>query len=637
MRELPSREAADHKNEALVVLGLTVAFLLVYLRTLCPTVYLGDSGDFCTAIVTGGVPHPPGYPLFGVLGRIALALLPVGEPAYRIGCLVALAAAAAVGVAYLLARELSCSRWASLTGAGLFGASYTFWSQATRVEVYSLHILLSGLLLLAGLRYRRTGRLSWLAAAALAGSLGMAHHLTIALLAPALLVLCGRRLWQDPDRGRRLTLLLALLPIGPSLYFLLLVWARAEPLHAWGHTVNLPLLWSHASARAYRAYLLEMPSCPALLQRLALARGLLSDSFPFMTAVLPLFGAMLLWGRDRAAAISLLLIIGTVTAYNLCYAIDDIAPYYLNAWLAAAVLLAVALEAAQRCLCSPRLTPLAGSLCCLFIGGLLLRNWAACDLSRATWVRDFAFHALEHAEPRGVVVTHMVDDTFPLWYAQDVLGLRPDVVAIDRGSLKFSGIFYNWEPSLWYLYRLRRQGVDISVERARTPTSLAALADDSYLIGLLERQLSGRPAYLLFPVWAPGPGAGKLQLFNWVRRNYQSVPCGLLVRLQPKEQPVDLERLRRQEEQIWAKIRLPDVLRIRTDQEIAPQELIDRYTSMLVVFGNLEEATGHRDRAETIYRQAAAWTPHYRPAEAALTALRRQIATGPMLAAANRH
>jgi hypothetical protein len=346
---------------------------------------------------------------------------------------------------------------------------------------------------------------------------------------------------------------------------------------------------------------------------------------------------MLLWRRDRAVSISLLLIIATVSGYNLCYAIDDIAPYYLNAWLAGAVLLAVALEAARSYRPHPRLTPLALGMSAVLVGGLLHRNWAACDLSQATWVRAFASHALEAAERRGVVVTHGVDDTFPLWYAQDVLGIRPDVVAVDRGSLRFAGTFYNWEPSLWYLHRLRRHGVILSVEGARTPVGLTALADDSYLIGLLERHLTGRPAYLLFSRPAPGPGTGKLRLFDWVRRNSYPMPHGLLEHLQPKGLRIDLELLRRQNERLWAKIDLPAVQRIRSDQEMAPQELIDRYACMLVSFGNLEEATGHRDTAETIYRRAAAWAPHYLPAEAALTALRRQMVAAPGVAAANQH
>ena len=52
------------------------------------------------------------------------------------------AAAATVGALYLLVRELDCSRWTAAIAAATFGASYTFWNQSTRVEVYSLHVLL---------------------------------------------------------------------------------------------------------------------------------------------------------------------------------------------------------------------------------------------------------------------------------------------------------------------------------------------------------------------------------------------------------------------------------------------------------------------------------------------------------------
>src|SRR5260370_22349643 len=116
----------------------------------------------------------------------------------------------------------------------------------------------------------------------------MAHRLTIVLLGLAVLAISGRRLRNDPGIGRRLALLAALLPLGPALYLLLLVWARAEPLHAWGHTVTLPLLWDHASARLYRAWFFEVPTGAALAQRLALAGSLFLDNFPSLTFTLPM-------------------------------------------------------------------------------------------------------------------------------------------------------------------------------------------------------------------------------------------------------------------------------------------------------------------------------------------------------------
>ena len=51
--------------------------LVAYLATLQRTVPGGDSGELIAAAVTGGVAHPPGYPLFLLLGRLAGAV-PVG-------------------------------------------------------------------------------------------------------------------------------------------------------------------------------------------------------------------------------------------------------------------------------------------------------------------------------------------------------------------------------------------------------------------------------------------------------------------------------------------------------------------------------------------------------------------------------
>jgi hypothetical protein len=611
------------KRDAWITLGLGLGFLILYLRTLCPTVYLGDTGDFCTAFVTGGVPHPPGYPLFSLLGRAALALVPCGEPAFRIGCTVAAAAAAAVAVVYLLARELGCSPWSAAIGAANYGTGYTFWSQATRVEVYALHILLTALLLLATLRYRRTGRLTDLAAGAMAGSLGLAHHLTIVLLAPAVLALCGRRLWNDPGRGRRLALVAALLPLGPVLYLLLLVWARAEPLHAWGHTVTLPLLWNHASARLYRAWFLQIPTGAVLSQRLAQAGSLFLDNFPYFSFLLPLLGAGLLWRREREPGASLLLAGAAVVAYNLCYGIDDIAPYYLTVWMVAASLLAVAANVTAVHAASAGKRPaLAGAALVLLIGLPLLRNWRACDLSRATWVREFARQKLEDTASHGVLITQGVDDTFPIWYVQDVLKVRPDVTAIDRRTTKFTWVFYPWDPSLWYLYRLRREGVDAPLHLPRDPAARAVAGDDEYLVDLLNRELRGRPICLAFSVPDASSRQDPPSFSRWVHERYRVVPAGIALQLYPKNQPVNLNDLLAKNDRLWSSIALPDLRGVRMDQDLDPDCVLNQYAGMLTSLGGLHQAAGDMSGAGAIYRRAEVWAPHFEPAAAALASLR---------------
>src|SRR5437899_1481108 len=76
-----------------------LAALWAYALTLSPTVAwvnLGeDSGDLLAASATLGIPHPTGYPLFVLLGRLA-TFLPLGTIAFRINLVAAVAAAASV-------------------------------------------------------------------------------------------------------------------------------------------------------------------------------------------------------------------------------------------------------------------------------------------------------------------------------------------------------------------------------------------------------------------------------------------------------------------------------------------------------------------------------------------------------------
>lgn len=90
------------------LLGLLV-FLIsftVYLLTLCPTVYVGDSGELIAAAYTLGIPHPPGYPLFTILGKIFITLIPIGSIAYRVNLLSAFFASATVTMLYIFLNKV---------------------------------------------------------------------------------------------------------------------------------------------------------------------------------------------------------------------------------------------------------------------------------------------------------------------------------------------------------------------------------------------------------------------------------------------------------------------------------------------------------------------------------------------------
>ena len=57
----------------------------------------------------------------------------------------------------------------------------------------------------------------------------------------------------------------------------------------------------------------------------------------------------------------------------------------------------------------------------------LFTNWSAASRHGDTFTRDWAADVLNSVEPYGVLITNGDNDTFPLWYAQEVEGVRRDV------------------------------------------------------------------------------------------------------------------------------------------------------------------------------------------------------------------
>ena len=55
-------------------------------------------------------------------------------------------------------------------------------------------------------------------------------------------------------------------------------------------------------------------------------------------------------------------------------------------------------------------------------------NWHNCDRSGDFVARDYGINLLEACPENGIIITNGDNDTFPLWFAQGVLGVRRDVI-----------------------------------------------------------------------------------------------------------------------------------------------------------------------------------------------------------------
>jgi tetratricopeptide (TPR) repeat protein len=190
--------------------GLIAALIAFagYAWTTAPSVTMLDAGEFLVAAQHFGVPHPTGYPLWTMLAWL-FHFLPLGNVAWQTALFSGVCGALAVGLAAMLIRNsslwmLEAPDAASRTAASVcavslslvFAFSFSMWSQAVIVEVYTLHALLVGLYLTSMyLWLRRPDRLSGIYWMFFLLSLAFSNHQLVLPLAilPFLLVLLVRR------------------------------------------------------------------------------------------------------------------------------------------------------------------------------------------------------------------------------------------------------------------------------------------------------------------------------------------------------------------------------------------------------------------------------------------------------------
>jgi hypothetical protein len=77
----------------------------------------------------------------------------------------------------------------------------------------------------------------------------------------------------------------------------------------------------------------------------------------------------------------------------------------------------------------------------------LFGNQTTASRANETLARDFAYDILQSVEPYGILITAGDNDTFPLWYAQEVEGIRRDVTLANLSLMN----------TRWHLRQLRRR------------------------------------------------------------------------------------------------------------------------------------------------------------------------------------
>ena len=119
----------------------------------------------------------------------------------------------------------------------------------------------------------------------------------------------------------------------------------------------------------------------------------------------------------------------------------------------------------------------------------LVGNRLTASRKGETLARDFAYDLLQSVEPYGVLVTAGDNDTFPLWYAQEVEGIRKDVTVVNLSLANTD----------WYVRQLQRRSL-APFDSAQAPAIYRGRQwpmPTGKLMNLTDEQLDALPQFYM--------------------------------------------------------------------------------------------------------------------------------------------
>ena len=508
-----------------VSLGSALIAFGVYLRTLAPSVPTGDSGELIAVAWILGIPHPPGYPLFTMLGHL-FTYLPFGSPALRVNLMSAVFHAATVGVVSLSIyrligfdpRDRTRQRgisWGALTAAAIGGLalafSAAFWAYAIVAEVFALNSFFGALILFILLEWeRRPERLPLLWAFGLTSGLASANHHTIVLMAPACVVLLvsgTRKLLTDPAAVSTTPLQLmrhgaiaaGLFLVGLLPYLYLPLAAAGDPALNWGDPRTLQAFFQLFLRADYGTFSLTVSDqgvTGSRAEHLGILLRNLYEGFTAPGSLLAIVGVWWLLRRRRVAGLALALAFlftgpGFVVFANpninspLLYGVLE--RFYILPSAIAAVAIGVGAYQLIEWLLAlapmrqpARLLPIIAMALFAVPVGAMVMHYHRVDHSKNTLDRQFGEDLLLPIEPGALLITQGDTVTNVVDYLQLVEGVRRDVTMLNIEKLKKAA----------YVSQMRRQHPDVAIPfESYVPGS-------NQLTRLVQANVESRPVYL---------------------------------------------------------------------------------------------------------------------------------------------
>jgi len=144
------------KLETLIAGILFLITFGIYFSTMAPTVSFWDTGEFIATSYILGIPHPPGSPLFLLIGKL-FTLIPLSSDiAFRMNIFSPLISAGTISLLFLICNQFIdrlnsndnmkyFKMWSSVIASLTFAFTHSHWFNAVETEVYALSSFMTAL------------------------------------------------------------------------------------------------------------------------------------------------------------------------------------------------------------------------------------------------------------------------------------------------------------------------------------------------------------------------------------------------------------------------------------------------------------------------------------------------------------
>jgi len=483
----------------LVSLSFVFLFhLFFYLMTIAPTVTFWDAGEFIATSHILGIPHPPGTPFFVLLGRV-WTLLPFATVAFKMNLFSTICGAVSATLFYLVISKI-LEAWVDdvkdrsaqvlINGGGISAAicssfMITVWENTTETEVYVLALVTISLFAWITLRWRESltlgkgGNSNLIILMSFIAGLSVGNHLMALLAGPPIILFILMINWRSLVNPWTLVGIVVMFALGLSIHLYLPLRASLNPSINEADPSTAEAFWEVLARKQYGSRSMFVRTCDFFQYQVPLYFIYFKEQFGSHLLAWP-FGALGLWGmwdhfRKEKNSFSFLFLLFLLTSFGLIlylnfkightqalaevpnpelHEVRERDYFFIVSFVLFGLFVGIGLASVFNVI-RKRLPDLwkGNSLLLCSLGVLIFSpsmlplalNYERADRSNNYIAYDYAYNILQSVEPYGIIFTNGDNDTFPLWFLQEVIELRKDITVVNLSLLN----------TTWYIKQIR--------------------------------------------------------------------------------------------------------------------------------------------------------------------------------------